>query len=152
MVNEKQLKILCGIPGSGKSFTAKTLAPAPNIFSTDNFWIDENGRYMFSISKLRQAHEWNQRCVEAAMMEATTPIVIDNTNTTPKERKPYIDLANKYGYDYELVFPTSPWFVEMRSRLNDKTFTNTDITLLFEKNTHNVPFETIKAMMTRWQE
>jgi predicted kinase len=143
---------MMGIPGAGKSFKAKQLAPLPNIFSTDNYWLNDKGEYIFNFNKLRQAHEWNINCVEMAMRNAHTPLVVDNTNIVSRDRKPYIDLANKYNYTYELVLPESSWFQEIHPRIVDKSFTDADVQVFFEKNSHGVPFETIKNMMNKWTE
>ena len=148
----KQLFILIGIPGSGKSYKAKQLAPLPNIFSTDNYWINEQGEYKFDFNKIRHAHEWNQRCAEEAMKEGRSPLAIDNTNLTPKERNPYVEMAIKYGYVWQVIKPDSPWFNEIYPRIISKTFSNDDVQVFFEKNTHGVPLDTIRNMMTRWQE
>lgn len=150
--SNQKLIILMGIPGSGKSTKAKQLAPESYIFETDDFWFDKNGKYIFDLSKIKEAHNWNQKRVDTAMDDGIFPIVVSNTSLSPKERQPYIDLANKHGYSVEIAFPDSPWFNEIRPRLVDKTFTDEDVQLFVEKTIHGVPFATIKAMMLRYDE
>lgn len=141
--------IMRGIPGSGKSFTAKQLAPESNIFSTDDYWITDNA-YKFQLTKLKEAHEWNKQRAQAACLRGVTPIVIDNTNVSEKERTPYIEIAELNGYTWEVVLPDSEWFKDILPRLENKQYTEEDIDVFFSKNTHNVPRETIRTMMHRW--
>lgn len=146
----KKLIIMRGIPGSGKSYIAKQLVPADKIYSTDDFW---GPNYNFDITKLFQAHMWNQRRVETAMNSGYELIAVDNTNVTWKEIKPYYELAKKYGYEVEYKEPTSPWWNETVNaiRSNDLIKLNECVDILFTKNTHNVPRTTIEKMVNRWQ-
>ena len=61
------------------------------------YFIDDNGNYNFDASKLKQAHDWCRFQVEETMKDADD-IVVSNTFTTEWEMKPYLDLAEKYGY------------------------------------------------------
>ena len=97
-----------GISGSGKSTLAKTLAPKENIFSTDDFFMVD-GEYRFDPKKLGEYHKKNQQRVEEALKKGISPIVVDNTNTQGWEIKPYVELADKYGYGVELKEPNTPW-------------------------------------------
>ena len=148
----KQLKILQGISGSGKSTKAKNLAAPENIFEADNYWLNCVGEYLFVPEKIGKAHAWCQSEVRKAMEKGNTPLVVSNTNITRKDRQVYHNLAKEYGYDVEIVFPDSPWFKDVHPRLKDKTFTDEDVKVFVEKNTHGVPFEGIKRMMSRWEE
>ncbi len=140
-----------GIPGSGKSTKAKTLAPKENIFSTDDFWM-KGGKYVFEGAKIKVAHEWNQERVEKAMQDEKTPLVVDNTNITYKSYSKYISLAKAYGYIIEYTFPDSPWWKEIYPKIRDKSFKDEDVQVFVEKTVHNVPFATIKNMMEIWEE
>ncbi|XP_021065975.1 NEDD4-binding protein 2 [Mus pahari] len=56
------LVLLRGLPGSGKSFLARTLQednPGGVILSTDDYFYI-NGQYQFDVKYLGEAHEWNQ--------------------------------------------------------------------------------------------
>lgn len=71
-VNESQgeLILLRGLPGSGKSTLAKVIlqirdSDEPEILSADDFFMDENGDYVFDSSKIKEAHNYCQfRCSE----------------------------------------------------------------------------------------
>lgn len=146
----KKLYILRSPSGGGKSTTANKLAPSENIFETDNYFM-KNGKYVFDYTKIKDAHAWNKDKVDMAMQEEKNPIVLANTNIQKWEFAPYISLAKAHGYKIEFVYPESPWFVDVFPRLQDKTFTEDDVRIFFEKNTHGVPFETIRKMMTNWE-
>lgn len=145
----KILYILRGIPGSGKSFIAKQLVPVDNIFSTDNYW---GLNYDFDITKLGEAHKWNQIQIEIAMNIGTTPIAVDNTNITVKDISPYIKLATKYNYNVIYKEPTSPWWIELIKRIEnkDQIGIQESIDILYTKNIHNVPRQVIEKMVQKW--
>lgn len=132
----KIMYITRGISGSGKSTLAKSLAPKENIFSTDDFFMID-GEYKFDASQLGKYHKMNQNRVEEALKNGVSPIVVDNTNTQGWEIKPYVMLADKYGYIVELKEPNTPW------RFDSKE--------LAIKNSHGVPEDSIKRMIDRYQ-
>lgn len=135
-----------GIPGSGKSFTANKFGGL--VLSTDEYWGED---YQFDLAKLSLAHEWNRARTHCAMKSGEPLIVIDNTNTTEKEWSPYVKLANLYGYEVEIGYPESPWWNSISERIYNNTFTESDIDEFVERNTHNVPRETIRRMMVRFE-
>jgi predicted kinase len=96
----KELFLLRGLPGAGKSTVVKTLSNAlTGHFEADMYFIDEFGNYNFDASKLRDAHEWIKRQVESVMGPyGLTKIFVSNTFTQEWEMKPYYELAEKYGY------------------------------------------------------
>jgi predicted kinase len=98
----KNLYLLRGIPGAGKSTLAKQLGGSH--FETDTFFMVE-GEYKFDPTKLRKAHEWCQSQIELAMINnhVTTgldnsDIVVSNTFTQAWEMDAYNELAKQYGY------------------------------------------------------
>jgi hypothetical protein len=84
-----------------------------------------------------------------------TPIIIDNTNTTAKERFPYFDYAHFQDYKICIEEPTSDHLMEIRKLLSDKTFNKKSLKewaaklALVSKETHNVPQYAIERMMWR---
>jgi predicted kinase len=101
----KTLYIMQGIPASGKSTLAATIARESygHILSTDEYWMKSDGIYRFNPSKLDAAHRWNkQRCIK--LMQAGAPlIVIDNTNITRRDVQPYLVMAEIFEYDVQIV-------------------------------------------------
>lgn len=99
----KNLYLLRGLPGSGKSTFAKMLSDSH--FEADMYFLDDNGNYNFDPSKLKKAHEWCQDQVHTAMILnhttsglSNSDIVVSNTFTQEWEMKPYYELAKAWGY------------------------------------------------------
>ena len=101
----KELFLLRGLPGSGKSTLAKMLVGDKDYChkESDMYFIDEDGKYQFDVTKLRDAHSWCQEEVEF-LMKYEHKVVVSNTFTQEWEIQPYFDLAKKHGYKvYSLV-------------------------------------------------
>lgn len=96
----KKLFIIRGIPGSGKTTLAKKITPY--VFEADDFFM-KSGQYKFDKSSLTQAHESCQESVRSAMSIGVYPIAVSNTFVRKWEYRPYLDLANEYGYQYEVI-------------------------------------------------
>lgn len=135
--DSKQLFLMHGCAGSGKSFIAKELSISHGgvILSTDDFFTDANGVYNWNANLLGVAHKWNQKRAAEALDNSAACVIIDNTNLTAKEVKPYIDAAIKNDYTISVVEPSTPWA--------------RDVNTLVEKNVHNVPREAIERMLGR---
>lgn len=96
----KNLYLLRGLPGAGKSTLARQLGCTH--FETDSFFMVD-GEYKFDPSKLKDAHKWCQNEVHNAMILNVTAgdhsdIVVSNTFTQDWEMEPYVELANSWGY------------------------------------------------------
>ena len=97
----KTLYLLRGLPGSGKSTLAKQLGGSH--FETDLYFVSPDDTYNFDPSKLKEAHQWCQDAVSNAMLLNYTTghnetIVVSNTFTQEWEMKPYMDMAEDWGY------------------------------------------------------
>jgi predicted kinase len=90
----KELIIIRGIPGSGKSTFANLIC---NQHVEADMYFNIEGEYMFDPSKLKEAHEWCRNKAEGWMKEGWN-VVVSNTFTQFWEMQPYFDLAEKYGY------------------------------------------------------
>jgi predicted kinase len=132
----KQLYIVRGIPGSGKTTLANSLAysvGAP-VFSADQYFekINPNGEvvdYKFDFTKLGMAHSQCQQKTEDSMRCETPQIYVANTFTTKKEMQPYFTLAKKYGY--------SVFSIVVENRHGNQ-------------NVHNVPADKVQIMKDRF--
>ncbi|KAI9031217.1 hypothetical protein DFJ74DRAFT_426356 [Hyaloraphidium curvatum] len=142
----KRMFIMRGAPGSGKSFLAKQIlglrtAGATSrgvILSTDDYF-DQDGRYVFDRTLLGAAHEWNrQRCESECERELGT-VIVDNTNVCRWEARPYVELALRYGYEVQVLEPSTPWWIAR------------SVPDLIARNTHGVPEESIRGMLDRWE-
>ena len=91
----KELILLRGLPGAGKSTLAKTIG---GIHIEADQYFMENGEYKFDATKIKLAHGWCKLRVEHAMEDGLDRVVVSNTFTQEWEMKPYFELAEKYGY------------------------------------------------------
>lgn len=130
----KNLILLRGLPGAGKSSFAKTMWSEYVVCEADDYFV-ENGEYKFNARDLPKAHNWCKFRVEVFMKDnQTNPqfypnIVVSNTFTQEWEFRDYYKLAEQYGYRvYSLI-------VENRHG---------------GKSVHNVPEETVVSMRNRF--
>ena len=100
----KELFLLRGLPGSGKSTFANFIWNEYAICEADKFFYDLEGHYLFDASKLREGHKWCRDEVETRMKDNELnpqyypEIVVSNTFTQEWEMEEYFKLAEKYGY------------------------------------------------------
>jgi len=129
--HRKQLYVMRGPPGCGKSTAARALlaqylqahglvgklheaTPVCRAFilSTDDFFttVDESSGssvYSFDPQRIRQNHQRNKERCTIAMELGITPLFVDNTNSTLWEMRSYIELADKHGYSIHVIDPRS---------------------------------------------
>lgn len=132
--NNKILYILRGPSGIGKSTYAINLDS--KVFSTDDFFIDKKGNYIFSKELLACAHLWNYIRTLNALVNNEQRICIDNTNIELWEMKDYVIAAQEYNYNIKIIEFDIP-----------KKITSKD---LFERSKHNVPIKTIEKMLINY--
>lgn len=147
---EKILYILRGPSGTGKSTLAKTLG-VKQVFSADDYFM-QGDNYVFNPDKLGIAHGNCKSLTLKAMYHGVSPIAVDNTFTTKKEIKPYVELANRYDYKVEFVEPN--WSPELRNE--DGTW-NADFIEKMQQNPDRVkmnkslPRNVVDKMVNRYQ-
>jgi len=106
-----KVTILCGVSGSGKSTYIENHLPDASVVSADNFFMRDDGDYLFDPTRLGEAHG---TCLRQFVMFLTADLwdpdhyepknlVVDNTNTTVMEVAPYAQLAIAYGYELEII-------------------------------------------------
>jgi predicted kinase len=123
----KELFLLRGVPGAGKSTLAKSLGGVH--IESDKYFMDGD-EYKFDPSKLKDAHAWCQNAVKVWTKNGVEKIVISNTFTQEWEMDYYFDLAKEHGYRvYSLI-------VENRHG---------------NKDVHNVPEEKLVQMKQRFE-
>jgi predicted kinase len=133
---DKKLIILRGLPGSGKSETAKRLVGNGIIHSTDDFFIID-GVYVFDESNVSKFHYFNFLNSIRSMQRGLSPIIIDNTNIVASDCVDYVELGSAYGYEIIIVEPSADWAF--------------DIEELMKRNTHCVPRETMVDMLEKYE-
>lgn len=121
----KNLFLLRGLPGSGKTTLGNTIAQ--HCFAADDYFMVD-GEYCFDASKLKTAHEFCQSRTRMHM-ELGVDVAVSNTFTQTWEMKPYFDMAEEFGYTVHSLI------VENRHG---------------GVNVHGVPEEAIKKMRNRF--
>lgn len=107
----RTLLLMVGASGAGKSTYANQLSDkvalegmSVAICSADAYFL-KGGEYQFKWEWLRRAHDACQADCEECLKTNIELVIIDNTNLTIRDRKPYELLAEKYGYavEYKLI-------------------------------------------------
>ena len=123
-----KLVIIRGLPGSGKSTMAKTLALVGyQHFEADQYFINELGEYRFDPTRLNAAHAWCLLQAKNSLLQGKD-CVVSNTFTQLWEMKPYIDLARTLDAEIQIIVASGDW-----------------------KNVHGAPEEAIERMRARWE-
>ena len=122
------LILLRGVSGSGKSTIAPMFENAV-LVSTDDFFLDEYGDYVFDANSLVINHQKCQLAVDMMMQDNEELIVVHNTFTADWEMDAYFDLARKHGYAVHTII------VENRHGSD---------------NVHDVPKDVVKAQVERF--
>jgi len=130
--------LMRGLPGSGKTTLARRIASEEGavVFSTDDFWIGEDGRYRFDPERLGEAHGWNLDRTRRMLSDGRS-VVVDNCNTKGEHMAPYVELATEYGAEVE----------KRVAPLNGE-----ELDFLFYNNGHNVPYHIIEKMREEWED
>lgn len=142
----KQVIVLSGVSGSGKTRLANKMAksisgyePDGLIVSADDYFTDSLGEYRFNPSKLGEAHAECFRSFLAGLQNGRELIIVDNTNTTKREIAPYMLGASAFGYSSRIHAIVCP----------NTHIDTTDLRACAEHNTHKVPLSAIFAQNDR---
>jgi len=122
----KELILLRGLPGAGKSTFAKLVC---NQHVEADMFFMQDGEYKFDASKLKAAHAWCQAKTEEWMKKRYN-VVVSNTFTQEWEMEAYYKLAEQYGYRVHSII--------MENRHEGI-------------NEHNVPDEAMEKMRKRFE-
>lgn len=131
--NMKTLYIVRGCPGDGKTTLAHRLVDSIVAVAADDMpglYVD--GKYQQHLQK--QSHEWCMNQIEGMMRGNIEEMAVHNTFTRIFYIKPYIELANKYGYSVHIIH--SEAVLTAGGRTTD---------------THNVPLDVLASMRNGWE-
>lgn len=102
----KQLIIIRGPQGAGKSTLASVLAPQyqAEIYEADMYFINPStGEYNWDASKIGAAHKWCQERVRSKLKEGRN-VIVSNTSISKKELDVYLKIAEEEGASvWELI-------------------------------------------------
>lgn len=105
-MESKTLKMMIGLPRSGKSTYVKNNFKGAPVISADQIRLILYGQAFYANG---EPFVWATRDVMLrALMEQGLPIVVDETNTTRKRREPIFRLAKQYGYEVDIVCVATP--------------------------------------------
>lgn len=144
----KQVIIMRGLPGSGKSYAvrqltrARDLPPAQvaTVCSADNFFLTEDGVYKFEPARIGEAHAACLRAfIRATQVDKHDLVIVDNTNIQRWEYENYGLLGYLAGYSVETVC------------MHQQVITRAEIERSITRNIHGVPAHIIEGMAARWQ-
>jgi predicted kinase len=121
----KQVIVLQGLPGSGKSTFTRELGGV--VVSADDTFETPEG-YRFDPARISEAHNSCFRAFIEAVQAGKPLVIVDNTNTSVAEMAPYMLGAGAYGYEAKV----------MRVLCSVET--------ALERNVHEVPEPAIRAM------
>jgi len=91
----KELFLLRGIPGSGKSTVAKSIG---GVHCEADQYFMVNGEYVFEPTHIKDAHAFCQGRCQGAMEAGAERIVVSNTFTQEWEMESYMNLAKIHEY------------------------------------------------------
>ncbi|XP_034149407.1 NEDD4-binding protein 2-like 1 [Esox lucius] len=141
----KDLIILRGLPGVGKSHRARQLLDEyrrlgiqGKIYSTDRYHekFDWDTRYF------HRNHTWTRRDVFVAMQRGVTPIIVDNTNIYRWHMYPYVFMGKQRG-DYYITIEEVP-------RGYPETFIS--LNKLYRRCKRNIPKWKFREYRDGWEE
>lgn len=125
--------LIRGLPGSGKTTLARKLNA--HLIEADQYFVDPHtGIWTFDPNKLPEAHAWCfnhytfQLQARHALAIGNQDIAVANTFVKLAHLQPYIDLANKLEFKFNVI--------ECKGRF---------------KSIHNVPEHTIERMRREFE-
>ncbi len=159
----KLVYLMRGLPGCGKSFTARRLAgPEGVVLETDQYFHTEVGddpcHYDYRKELLPKAREWNFARFKEAISSSVSPIIVDRGNGLNLETRVYAAHAVEHSYEVQFAEPESPWWHELRVLLKYKDHVSDELLNTWAKRLanstragHRVPSATIRRWMARWK-
>jgi len=81
----------------------------PPVIEADDFW---GPNYAFNPEFIGDAHKWCQLNVKREMIAGSKHIIVSNTSIKNRDMKAYIDMAEQFGYEVDIIRTPGPWSVE----------------------------------------
>ncbi len=100
-MESKNLILLRGLPGAGKSSLANVLSESEKypVFAIDHYFTNKiTGEYVFNFAENYLAYQQCENLCKEALKQGITKVFIDNTFTLGWELTPYFKLAAEFDY------------------------------------------------------
>jgi predicted kinase len=100
-MESKNLILLRGLPGAGKSSLANVLSENGKypVFAIDDYFTNKiTGEYVFNFAENYLAYQQCEILCKQAIAKGITKVFIDNTFTLDWELTPYFKLAAEFDY------------------------------------------------------
>lgn len=143
---DKQLVIVRGLPGGGKSTLAAALVEKAEkqnqtvvVCNCDEYFMVK-GEYKFNGSKLGLYHGKCLEKAQKAIDEGVDVVIIDNTNVCLADFKAYVQYALNSDYIVTLMEPDTAWNKDR------------NVEELMKMGTHNVPKSSYDKMLSKWED
>lgn len=107
-----KLILVRGPAGSGKAKISVELGGIRNRtwFDPDFYWyVLGNGHYIFVPNKVDKAAEWCFEKCKAALEARPEVVIITSTDPTLESVETYQQLAEEYGYEFDVLRAPGPW-------------------------------------------
>lgn len=98
-----KVKILRGLPGSGKSTYARKLAEEGWAHFENDMYFMKDGKYVFDQAKAHEAANWCYRQFIQALLPGDKDVVVSNVFVTKKAIDRYVKTAKDMGADVEVI-------------------------------------------------
>ncbi len=115
----RQVIILRGPSGSGKTTLAHQISDdaqenglSTAIHSTDDYFLDSSGNYIFVPEKLQIYHAKNRNAFQQSLKDGVNIVVVDNTNILKVHYSQYWTVAKQYGYEVIEKTPDTEWLFD----------------------------------------
>jgi predicted kinase len=105
-MESKNLILLRGLPGAGKSSLANVLSEIGKypVFAIDNYFTNKiTGEYQFNFAENYIAYQQCENLCKQALAHGITKVFIDNTFTLDWELTPYFKLAAEFDYTLYVI-------------------------------------------------
>jgi len=129
----KQLFLLRGLPGAGKSALASLFKSMnAEVVCMDDFFT-EHGEYCYDATKIGRAIDWCHSRFKFFLAKDCQTVIVDGTHSREMEYRWYVEMATTWGYEVHIIHVEAP--------LHD----------CIRRQKHKVPISKILEFRDRWE-